>query len=159
MSCKINPCSFISFYLDQYQIKYFWKMKKCLKFVFDRKDWCTGLHGLSRDTSAASTWKTKMCLFLQNVTLWCLYRVWLSNNLCVCVCVCVCLYVHWRYAASCVCLWRSSWLSCAFYVKPIPTLILLEERLQTQNPNLLNHWDRLLCFQALSKINDAKPDA
>lgn len=69
----------------------------------------------------------------------------------MCVCVCV-------RAASCVCLWRSSWLSCAFSVKPIPTLILREERLQTQNPNLLNHWDRLLCFQALSKINDAKPD-
>lgn len=134
--------------------KIFLKNEKCLKFVFDRKDWCTRLHVLSRNTSAASTWKTKMCLFLQNVTLSDIFIEFDSATTHVCVCV----YVHWRYAASCVCLWRSSWLSCAFYVKPIPTLILLEERLQTQNPNLLNHWDRLLCFQALSKINDAKPD-
>lgn len=34
MSCKINPCSFISLYLDEYQIKYFWKMKMPKIFVW-----------------------------------------------------------------------------------------------------------------------------
>lgn len=35
-TCKINPCSFISLYLDQYQIKYFWKMEKMTKIVCAR---------------------------------------------------------------------------------------------------------------------------
>lgn len=69
--------------------KIFLKNEKCLKFVFDRKDWCTRLHVLSRNTSAASTWKTKMCLFLQNVTLSDIFIEFDSATTHVCVCVCV----------------------------------------------------------------------
>lgn len=55
-SCKINPCSFISLYLDQYQIKYFWKMEN--GFVFDRKT-------IAREVRFDTVWQTKYIQYIQ----------------------------------------------------------------------------------------------
>lgn len=127
MSCKINPCSFISLYLDQYQIKIFLKNEDAWSLYLVQWAMCKGLERCSSilvSHTTATKRKCKACL--------CLLSILTRNS-------------WFQLSVLCVCLKELLTQPCFIYqASQSSSFILLEKHFSNTNPNFLNHSDRQL---------------